>query len=111
MKVLWLQEVEDLSEALRQEIDVELWGSTVESRAKFVETKISKIENELRSLRNAVAIEVEVLKAISTPENAGGGIPTVSAKRRDAIFLKNQDEAFKHNHYHHLFFRDRFYCV
>ena len=77
LTVLWLQEVEDLSEALRQEIDVELWGSTVESRAKFVETKISKIENELRSLRNAVATEVEVLKAIATPENAGGGIPKV----------------------------------
>jgi hypothetical protein len=78
LTVLGLQQVEDLSEALRQEIEVELWGSTVESRAKFVETKISKIENELRSLRNAVATEVEVLKAISTPENAGGGIPTVS---------------------------------
>jgi len=78
LTVLGLQQVEDLSEALGQKIDVELWGSTVESRAKFVETKISKIENELRSLRNAVATEVEVLKAISTPENAGGGIPTVS---------------------------------
>ena len=78
LTVLGLQQVEDLSEALGQKIDVELWGSTVESRAKFIETKISKIENELRSLRNAVATEVEVLKAISTPENAGGGIPTVS---------------------------------
>ena len=78
LTVLGLQQVEDLSEALGQKIDVELWGSTVESRAKFIKTKISKIENELRSLRNAVATEVEVLKAISTPENAGGGIPTVS---------------------------------
>ena len=78
LTVLGLHQVEDLSEALGQKIDVELWGSTVESRAKFIETKISKIENELRSLRNAVATEVEVLKAISTPENAGGGIPTVS---------------------------------
>ena len=78
LTVLGLQQVEELSEALGQKIDVELWGSTVESRAKFIETKISKIENELRSLRNAVATEVEVLKAISTPENAGGGIPTVS---------------------------------
>ena len=33
------------------------------------------------------------------------------AQRRDATFLKNQDKAFKHHHYHHLFFRDRFYCV
>ena len=29
LTVLGLQQVEDLSEALRQEIDVELWGSTV----------------------------------------------------------------------------------
>ena len=79
LTVLGLQQVEDLSEALRKkEIDAELWGSTVESRAKYVETKISKIEIELRSLRNAVATEVEMLKAISTPANAGGGIPTVS---------------------------------
>ena len=79
LTVLGLQQVEVLSEALRKkEIDAELWGSTVESRAKYVETKISKIEIELRSLRNAVATEVEMLKAISTPANAGGGIPTVS---------------------------------
>jgi len=30
------------------------------------------------------------------------------AQRRDAIFLKNQDRAFKHHPYHRLFFRDRF---
>jgi superoxide dismutase len=45
LTVLGLQQVEDLSEALRQEIDVELWGSTVESRAKFVETKISYLQS------------------------------------------------------------------
>jgi hypothetical protein len=78
LTVLGLQQVEVLSEALKNEIDAELWGSTVESRAKYVETKISKIEIELRSLRNAIATEVEMLKAISTPANAGGGIPTVS---------------------------------
>ena len=33
------------------------------------------------------------------------------AKRRDGIFLKNQDRAFKHHQYHHLFFCDRFFLV
>ena len=30
---------------------------------------------------------------------------------RDEIFLKNQDRAFKHHQYHHLFFCDRFFFV
>ena len=29
----------------------------------------------------------------------------------DAIFLKNQDKPFKHHHYHHLLFYDRFHRV
>jgi len=36
---------------------------------------------------------------------------TKHAELRDGIFLKNQDGAFKHHHYHHLFFYDRFHRV
>ncbi|CAL6415033.1 unnamed protein product [Bathycoccus prasinos] len=76
LTVFGMQQFEEVSEALsKDEIDVSRWGSTVESRAKYVETLICRVENEIRLFRNAVSTEVEALGAFST--NAGGNIPTV----------------------------------
>ena len=76
LMVFGMQQFEEVSEALsKDEIDVSRWGSTVESRAKYVETTICRVENEIRLFRNAVSTEVEALGAFST--NAGGNIPTV----------------------------------
>ena len=76
LTVFGMQQFEEVSEALsKDEIDVSRWGSTVESRAKYVETTICRVENEIRLFRNAVSTEVEALGAFST--NAGGNIPTV----------------------------------
>ena len=76
LTVFAMQQFEEVSEALsKDEIDVSRWGSTVESRAKYVETTICRVENEIRLFRNAVSTEVEALGAFST--NAGGNIPTV----------------------------------
>ncbi len=76
LTVFGMQQFEEVSEALsKDEIDVLRWGSTVESRAKYVETTICRVENEIRLIRNAVSTEVEALGAFST--NAGGNIPTV----------------------------------
>ena len=76
LTVFAMQQFEEVSEALsKDEIDVSRWGSTVESRAKYVETTICRVENEIRFFRNAVSTEVEALGAFST--NAGGNIPTV----------------------------------
>ncbi len=76
LTVFGMQQFEEVSEALsKDEIDVSRWGSTVESRAKYVETTICRVENEIRLFRNAVSTEVEALGAYST--NAGGNIPTV----------------------------------
>ena len=76
LTVFGMQQFEEVSEALsKDEIDVSRWGSTVESRAKYVETTICRVENEIRFFRNAVSTEVEALGAFST--NAGGNIPTV----------------------------------
>ena len=76
LTVFGMQQFEEVSEALsKDEIDVSRWGSTVESRAKYVEKTICRVENEIRLFRNAVSTEVEALGAFST--NAGGNIPTV----------------------------------
>ena len=76
LTVFGMQQFEEVSEALsKDEIDVSRWGSTVESRAKYVETTICRVENEIRLFRNAVSTEVKALGAFST--NAGGNIPTV----------------------------------
>ena len=76
LTVFAMQQFEEVSEALsKDEIDVSRWGSTVESRAKYVEKTICRVENEIRLFRNAVSTEVEALGAFST--NAGGNIPTV----------------------------------
>ena len=76
LTVFGMQQFEEVSEALsKDEIDVSRWGSTVESRAKYVETTICRVENEIRFFRNAVSTEVEALGVFST--NAGGNIPTV----------------------------------
>ncbi|CAL6427367.1 unnamed protein product [Bathycoccus prasinos] len=76
LTVFGMQQFEEVSEALsKDEIDVSRWGSTVESRAKYVETIICRVENEIRFFRNAVSTEVEALGVFST--NAGGNIPTV----------------------------------
>ena len=76
LTVFGMQQFEEVSEALsKDEIDVSRWGSTVESRAKYVETTICRVENEIRLFRNAASTEVEALGAFST--NAGGNIPTV----------------------------------
>ena len=76
LTVFGMQQFEEVSEALsKDEIDVSRWGSTVESRAKYVETTICRVENEIRLFRNAVSTEVEALGVFST--NAGGNIPTV----------------------------------
>ena len=76
LTVFAMQQFEEVSEALsKDEIDVSRWGSTVESRAKYVETTICRVENEIRFFRNAVSTEVETLGVFST--NAGGNIPTV----------------------------------
>jgi len=76
LTVFAMQQFEEVSEALsKDEIDVSRWGSTVESRAKYVETTICRVENEIRFFRNAVSTEVEALGVFST--NAGGNIPTV----------------------------------
>ena len=76
LTVFAMQQFEEVSEALsKDEIDVSRWGSTVESRAKYVETIICRVENEIRFFRNAVSTEVEALGVFST--NAGGNIPTV----------------------------------
>lgn len=76
LTVFGMQKFEEVSEALsKDEIDVSRWGSTVESRAKYVEKTICRVENEIRLFRNAVSTEVEALGAFST--NAGGNIPTV----------------------------------
>ncbi len=76
LTVFAMQQFEEVSEALsKDEIDVSRWGSTVESRAKYVDTTICRVENEIRLFRNAVSTEVEALGAFST--NAGGNIPTV----------------------------------
>ena len=76
LTVFGMQQFEEVSDALsKDEIDVSRWGSTVESRAKYVETTICRVENEIRLFRNAVSTEVEALGAFST--NAGGNIPTV----------------------------------
>ena len=76
LTVFAMQQFEEVSEALsKDEIDVSRWGSTVESRSKYVETTICRVENEIRFFRNAVSTEVEALGVFST--NAGGNIPTV----------------------------------
>ena len=76
LTVFGMQQFEEVSDALsKDEIDVSRWGSTVESRAKYVETTICRVENEIRLFRNAVSTEVEALGPFST--NAGGNIPTV----------------------------------
>jgi len=76
LTVFGMQQFEEVSKALsKDEIDVSRWGSTVESRAKYVETTICRVENEIRLFRNAASTEVEALGAFST--NAGGNIPTV----------------------------------
>ncbi len=77
----------------KNKMDVSVWGSTVESRAKYVETEIGRIENEMRSFRNVVENEVEALNAISV-EQVGevniSNIPTVSEVV--SSFIENVDD-------------------
>ena len=95
MTILACQKFEKVSEELhpKNKMDVSVWGSTVESRAKYVETEIGRIENEMRSFRNVVANEVEALNAISV-EQVGevniSNIPTVSEVV--SSFIENVDD-------------------
>ena len=95
LTILACQKFEKVSEELhpKNKMDVSVWGSTVESRAKYVETEIGRIENEMRSFRNVVANEVEALNAISV-EQVGevniSNIPTVSEVV--SSFIENVDD-------------------
>ena len=95
LTILACQKFEKVSEELhpKNKMDVSVWGSTVESRAKYVETEIGRIENEMRSFRNVVANEVEALNTISV-EQVGevniSNIPTVSEVV--SSFIENVDD-------------------
>ena len=95
LTILACQKFEKVSEELhpKNKLDVSVWGSTVESRAKYVETEIGRIENEMRSFRNVVANEVEALNATSV-EQVGevniSNIPTVSEVV--SSFIENVDD-------------------
>ena len=95
LTILACQKFEKVSEELhpKNKMDVSVWGSTVESRAKYVETEIGRIENEMRSFRNVVANEVEALNATSV-EQVGevniSNIPTVSEVV--SSFIENVDD-------------------
>ena len=82
-----------------------LIGTTPMTWYSEISSQCSQSEREPRSPASITSVTL-LQNQLKTRVNGAK-----HAKRRDAIFLKNQDKAFKHHHYHHLFFRDRFYCV
>ena len=72
----------------------------------------SKFSSMMLSIRTGTALaRLDNLCEFTSKTAKNQGKWRKHVERRDAIFLKNQDRAFKHHHYHHLLFRDRFYCV